>query len=168
MEGEEDPDVSPAVGMSGNLAHHSKQSSVGVTSVTVTAALDTTDSNLTSSDTTRVPRFALRVDPLHVRCSKSSPVWNYFKHFDLSFHPEKKCLHVCLICRAAGVNKAISVGQSASTRPLISHLRMHTDQYLEYIEKKNAIDAQSKYAVTSSQSSISTFFPVISSNRDLF
>jgi len=63
MEGVEDLDVSPAVGMSGKLAHHSELCSVGVTSVTVTAALDTTDSNLTSSDTTRVPRFALRADP---------------------------------------------------------------------------------------------------------
>ena len=168
MKGEEDLDVSPAVGMSGKLAHHSEQCSVGVTSVTVTAALDTTDSNLTSSDTTRVPRFALRADPFPVRCSKSSPVWDYFKHFDLTFHPEKKCFHVCLICRAAGVDKAISVGQSASTGPLISHLRTHKDQYLEYIEKKNIIDAQSECAVTSSQSSISTYFPVVTSTRDLF
>lgn len=168
MEGVEDSDVSPAVGMSGKLAPHSELCSVGVTSVTITAALDTTDSNLTSSDTTRVPRFALRADPFPVRCSKSSPVWDYFKHFDLTFHPEKKCFHVCLICRAAGVDKAISVGQSASTGPLISHLRTHKDQYLEYIEKKNIIDAQSKCAVTSSQSSISTYFPVVTSTRDLF
>jgi hypothetical protein len=84
MEGEEDHDVSPAVGMSGMSAHHSEQCSVGVTSVTVTAALDTTDSNLTSSNTTRVPRFALQAYPFHVCCSKSSPVWDYFKHFDLT------------------------------------------------------------------------------------
>jgi len=168
MEGEKDHDVSPAVGMYGNLAHRSEQSSVGITSVTVTATLDTTDSNLTSSNTIHVPCFALQADPFHVCSSKSSPVWDYFKHFNLTFHPEKKCFHVCLICWAAGVNKAISVGQSASSGPLISHIRTHKNQYLEYIEKKNAIDAQSKCAVTSSQSSISTFFPVISSTRDLF
>lgn len=140
--------------------------SLGISSVTISGSQD--NSNLTSSETARNVRFVMRTDPPSSRSSKSSPVWDYFRHFDNNYHPDKKCFRICLICRANGVDKAISVGQSASPGPLINHLRTHNKQYMEFVEKRNALNAEAKASVMSSQLSISSFIPQVSSSKNMF
>ena len=65
---------------------------------------------------------------------KTSPVWKYFTHFDLAFHPKMKWDRICLVCRDKGIDKSISVGKYYSPVALVNHLRsMHKEQYQEYL-----------------------------------
>ena len=128
-------------------------------------------SGSTSSNIGSSLKFVPRSDPPVSKKARTSPVWQYFQHFDLSYHPEKKCFRICLICRVNGIDKAVSVGQSASPGPLISHLRTHKAEYLEYVEKKNSLDAAASAAsaaTVSNQLSISSFCPNTSNLKELF
>ena len=100
--------------------------------------------------------------------TKSSPVWGYFQHFDLTYHPEMKHFRVCLVCRVKGVDKAISVGSSASPGPLVAHLRTHTEQYLEYLEKKDQKAQVSVTTASESQTPITSFIPQMTSLKQTF
>lgn len=100
---------------------------------------------------------------------KKNPVWEYYDHFDLTYHPDKRNFRCCLICRECGIDKAISVGKAASTGPLVSHLRRHTEQYMAFMEKKKDLDN----AITSSvhgktQLSMYTFATPKQSTNELF
>jgi len=53
---------------------------------------------------------------------KTSPVWAYFSHFDLLYHPEMKTYCICLVCHRKGKDEAISVGKDSTPGPLITHL----------------------------------------------
>jgi hypothetical protein len=134
-----------------------------VSSVTLcSSAAD--DRNLSASVVSSV-RFVPRCDPPFSKKAKTSPVWQYFQHFDLNYHPDKKCYRLCLICRVKGIDKAVSVGQSASPGPLINHLRTHQEQYLEFTQKKIEIEAATKSVAASTQLSISSFARNISSAK---
>ncbi len=113
-------------------------------------------------------KFVPLSDPPVSKKARTSPVWQYFQHFDLSYHPEKKFFRICLICHVNGIDKAVSVGQSASPGPLISHSRMHKAEYLEYVEKKNSLDAAASAATVSNQLSILSFVPNTSNSKELF
>jgi hypothetical protein len=39
------------------------------------------------------------------RKTKTSPVWTYFQHFNINYHPDMKHFRVCLVFRANGVEK---------------------------------------------------------------
>lgn len=144
---------------------------VTMSSVTIMGYTDNDTSNLTGSDGTGSTsvRYVMRAN--HPSSSsgnkKTSPVWDYFCHFDLAYHPNTKCHRICLVCRAKGVDKAISVGQSASPGPLINHLKTHKDQYAEFMEKKDAKKVESEKAA-SSQSSMSSYLTAASSIKKLF
>lgn len=100
---------------------------------------------------------------------KTSPVWQYFEHFDLAYHPDKKFHRLCLICRTKGIDTAISVGQKCTPGPLINHLRTHKEQYAEYLEKKATKEAEaSSAAIVPSQRSITSFISSVSSTKDCF
>ena len=104
---------------------------------------DSTDISAVDQSNVEATLTFIVSDDRKSRSSKSSPVWDYFEHFDLNYHPEK-CFHrFCLICHANGIDKAISVGQSYSPGPLITHLWTHNAQYLEFIEKKNSASVSS-------------------------
>jgi len=53
---------------------------------------------------------------------KTSPLWAYFSHFDLLYHPEMKTCRICFVCRRKAKDKAISVGKDSTPGPLITHL----------------------------------------------
>jgi len=42
------------------------------------------------------------------KSQKTSPVWAYFSHFDLLYHPEMKAYRICLVCYRKGIDNAIS------------------------------------------------------------
>jgi hypothetical protein len=98
----------------------------------------------------------------------SSPVWTSFQHFDLTYLPEMKCFRVCQECRAKGVDKAISVGPSASLGPLVAHLRTHNAEYLEYLENKDQKAQISVSTASESQASITSFIPQMTSLKQTF
>jgi len=52
---------------------------------------------------------------------KTSPVWAYFSHFDLLYHPGMKTYCICLVCCRKGKDKAISVGKDFTPGPLITN-----------------------------------------------
>jgi hypothetical protein len=58
------------------------------------------------------------------------------------YHPQMRNHRVCLVCHVKWIDKALSVGSSASTGPLVGHLRTHAAEYLEYMKKKNAVDEE--------------------------
>jgi hypothetical protein len=58
------------------------------------------------------------------------------------------------------------VGQSPGQ--LIVHLWMHNMDYLEYIEKKTALDAAASNTLLSNPFSISSFVPQLLPSKDLF
>jgi hypothetical protein len=66
-----------------------------------------------------------------------------------------------------GIDKAVLAGQSMRPGPLVSHLQMHKAEYLEYIKKKNALDATASAAVVSNQFLISSFVPHTSHSKEL-
>jgi hypothetical protein len=131
--------------------------SVCVSSVTFSGSTSSNIDLRTGSSLKFVPHS----DPPVSKKARTSPVWQYFQHFDLSYHPEKRCFCICLICHVNGIDKAVSVGQSASPGPLISHLRTHKAEYLEYVEKKNSLDAAASAATVSNQLSISPFVQIL-------
>ena len=57
--------------------------SLGVSSVTISGSPENSNSSLEHSGS-RSTRFVLRIDPPSSRSTKSSPVWDYFWHFDLN------------------------------------------------------------------------------------
>jgi len=78
---------------------------------------------------------------------------------------------ICLVCREVGVDKSNSVGRSASTGPLLGHLRTHNLEYLEYIEAKDAaLMEASKVAAAEDvdQMSIVSYFPTVANTKLLF
>jgi hypothetical protein len=138
---------------------------IGASNSTVTTLSALADSNSfpASSVTTEASiKFKImRESSTTSKSTKSSPVWTYFQHFDLTFHPEMKHFRVCLVCRANGVDKAISVGSSASPGPLVAHLRTHNAEYLEYMEKKVQKAQVSVSNASKSQASILSFTPQV-------
>jgi hypothetical protein len=82
--------------------------------------------------------FKIRSNLPSKKSSKRSLLWKYFAHFDSLFHPTMHYHRICLVCHEVGVDKSISVVRSASTGPLLGHLRTHNSEYLEYIEAKDA------------------------------
>jgi hypothetical protein len=66
--------------------------------------------------------FKVCPDIPFVKCTKKSPLWKFFAHFDTVYHPTMRYHPICLICHERGVDKLISVGKSASTGPLWGHL----------------------------------------------
>ena len=71
---------------------------------------------------------------------KTSPVWAYFSHFDLLHHPEMKTYRICLVCRRKGKDKAISVGKDSTPGPLITHLRTHSEEYIDFLNAKRKLE----------------------------
>ena len=63
---------------------------------------------------------------------KTSPVWAYFSHFDLLYHPEMKTYRISLVCYRKGIDKAISVGKDSTPGPLITHLQTHHEEYADF------------------------------------
>jgi len=98
---------------------------------------------------------------------KTSPVWQYFAHFDCTHHPDRKCYRICLICRDAGFDKAVSVGKDSSPAPLISHLRTHKEQYADFLV---AVEKQKETSPSSgkAQSTMGKFFTAHSSVKERF
>ena len=162
----------------GNAADHT---SLGCPSVipTLNADISNVSTLSTQTESNRNPassvctdgniRFKIRRESLSSsKGTKSSPVWGYFQHFDLTYHPEMKHFRVCLVCRVKGVDKAISVGSSASPGPLVAHLRTHTEQYLEYLEKKDKKAQVSVTTASESQIPITSFIPQMTSLKQTF
>jgi hypothetical protein len=87
-------------------------------------------------------KFSLRKDNPLLKNTRTNPVWRYFQHFDILYHPDKRHHRCCLVCRQAGQDKAISVGSKASPGPLINHLRRHPEQYQEYLKMKQELDSK--------------------------
>lgn len=146
---------------------------IGITETTTTTLSTLTEPNslAESSTSTNVDSIKFEITGTSTsikRKTKSSPVWTYFQHFDLNYHPGMKHFRVCLVCRANGVDKAISVGVSASPGPLVSHLRTHNTEYLEYMEKKVKNAEISVTSASETQSSIVSFFPQVSSLKQAF
>ncbi len=82
-----------------------------------------THSNSTATTTTTTTtKFVLRGYLHSGKNAKKNSVWEYYDHFDLTYHPDKRNYRCCLICRECGIDKAISVGKAASTGPLVNHL----------------------------------------------
>ena len=107
-------------------------------------------------------------DPL-LKSNKKSLLWKYFAHFDTVYHPDKRYHRLCLVCRGVGVDKSISVGKSASTGPLLGHLRTHHAEYMEYLKAKADVLAESSVdADPGKQPSIITFLPKLNSTKQLF
>ncbi len=96
---------------------------------------------------------------------KSFPVWKFFAHFDSAHHPDKKKYRICLVCRGEGSDKAVSVGKDSSPAPLISHLRMHKEQYMEFLEAQQNLKAPHK---CSGQTIIGKFLSTKSEAKDNF
>ena len=137
---------------------------IGITETTTTtlSTLKEPNSLAESSTSTNVDSIKFEITGTSTsikRKTKISPVWTYFQHFDLNYHPGMKHFRVCLVCRANGVDKAISVGVNASPGPLVSHLRTHNTEYLEYMEKKVKNAEISVTSASDTQSSIVSFFP---------
>jgi hypothetical protein len=115
--------------------------------------------------------FKIRPDLPSMKSSKRSLLWKYFAHFDSLFHPTMRNHRICLVCREVGVDKSNSVGRSASTGPLLGHLRTHNLEYLEYIEAKDAaLMEASKVAAAEDvdQTSIVSYFPTVANTKMLF
>jgi hypothetical protein len=163
------PSVIPTLnaGISNAFSHN-----VGASISTVSTLTSLTESNsnpASSVSTDGNIRFKIRRESLSSsKGTKSSPVWGYFQHFDLTYHPEMKHFRVCLVCRVKGVDKAISVGSSASPGPLVAHLRTHTEQYLEYLEKKDKKAQVSVTTASESQIPITSFIPQMTSLKQTF
>ena len=128
------------------------------------------DGSLDSAEVT--VSFRVRPAVLDSKSSKKSHLWKYFAHFDVLFHPDKRFHRICLICRGKGVDKCISVGRSASTGPLLGHLRTHNAEYTEFLKAKDEAEASvasaAKSAEASKQPSIVSFVPNVNSTRQLF
>jgi hypothetical protein len=91
------------------------------------------------------------------KSNKTSPIWEYFSHFDEAFHPDMKHHRICLVCRDASVDKAVSVGKDSSTAALISHLKTHKLQYALYIEAKSKAQAGTSLTSSKTQATMSSF-----------
>jgi len=64
---------------------------------------------------------------------------------------------ICLVCRDASVDKAVSVGKDSSTAALISHLKTHKLQYALYIEAKTKAQAGTSLTSSKTQATMSSF-----------
>jgi hypothetical protein len=100
--------------------------------------------------------------------TRTNPVWKYFQHFDILYHPDKRHHPRCLVCRQEGQDKAISVGSKASPGPLINHLRCHPEQYQEYLEMKQELDSKPSAVSNQTQLTMSSFTATTSSTKDNF
>jgi len=90
---------------------------------------------------------------------KSSPVWAYFAHLDLVYHPDRKTYRICLVCLRKGKDKAISVGKDFTPGPLITHLQTHHEEYMDYlIAKLKVMEEQEHPKDTKKQISIIEHF----------
>jgi len=98
---------------------------------------------------------------------KTSPVWAYFSHFDLLYHPEMKMYRICLVCRRRGKDKAISVGKDSTPGPLITHLQTHHEEYTDFLNaKRKQLEETPK--ITANQKSIIDHFPKLSDTKEHF
>ncbi len=87
-------------------------------------------------------KYRLCYDHPLVKNSRTNPVWKYFQHFDILYHPDKSYHRCCLVFWQCGVDKSISVWMKSSPAPLINHLRPHPEQYQEYISMKDDLVRQ--------------------------
>ena len=92
----------------------------------------------------------------YTKSHKTSPVWQYFAHFNEAFHPDMKCHRICLICQDLGLDKAVSVGKDSSPAALVSHLKTHKAQYSDYLSAKNKVKELSSFS-SGKQSTIGTY-----------
>ncbi len=113
-------------------------------------------------------KFRLRTDNTLLKNTRTNPVWRYFQHFDILYHPDKRHHPRCLVCRQEGQDKAISVGSKASPGPLINHLRRHPEQYQEYLKKKQELDCKPSAESNQTQLKMSSFTATTSSIKDNF
>lgn len=116
------------------------------------------------SDVSAVLKFIV-ANQSSTKSHKSSPVWKFFAHFDSAHHPDKKNYRICLVCRDEGSDKAVSVGKDSSPAPLISHLRTHKEQYMEFLEAQQKLKAPQK---CSGQTIIGKFLSTKSEAKDNF
>jgi hypothetical protein len=107
---------------------------------TITADADVQERNDGTSSTAASthPKFFIRQEPPTARKLKKNPVWDYYAHFDMLYHPEFRNYRYCLICLEGGIDKAIAVGKAASTEPMMNHLRQHNEQYNAFLIKKRS------------------------------
>jgi hypothetical protein len=64
---------------------------------------------------------------------------------------------ICLVCRDASIDKAVSVGKDSSTAVLISHLKTHKLQYALYIEAKSKAQTGTSLTSSKTQATMSSF-----------
>ena len=108
---------------------------------TITADVLERNDGSSSTAASSHPKFFLRQEPPAARKLKKNPVWDYYAHFDMLYHPEFRNYRCCLICREHGIDKAIAVGKAASTGPMMNHLRQHNEQYNAFLMKKQEADS---------------------------
>ena len=105
-------------------------------------AVDSTP-RIPTSDESSPPQYIIDSHS-NTKSHKTSPVWQYFSHFHPAHHPGMKHSRICLVCRVAGVDKAVAVGKSSSTGPLVSHLKTHKVEYASYLEAMIKVKEASK------------------------
>jgi hypothetical protein len=137
------------------------------TSNTSTITDPTPSFNVEESSEAISTKFKLRSDVPLSKNTRTNPVWKYFQHFDILFHPDKRHHRCCLICRQSGEDKAIAVGPKASPGPLINHLRRHQEQYQEYMVAKDELESKA-VSTSKTQLTISSFAPSLSFSQDVF
>jgi len=127
-------------------------------------ALDSTP-RIATSDASIPPQYIIDSHS-NTKSHKTSPVWQYFSHFHPAHHPKMKHYRICLVCHCAGVDKAVAVGKSSSTGPLVSHLKAHKVEYASYLEAMIKVKESSE--PEKSQASINSFFASSTSVKDEF
>jgi len=127
-------------------------------------ALDCTP-RIATSDESIPPQYIIDSHS-NTKSHKTSPVWQYFSHFHPAHHPKMKHYRICLVCHCAGVDKAVAVGKSSSTGPLVSHLKAHKVEYASYLEAMIKVKESSE--PEKSQASINSFFASSTSVKDEF
>jgi len=127
-------------------------------------AVDSTP-RIPTSDESSPPQYIIDSHS-NTKSHKTSPVWQYFSHFHPAHHPGMKHSRICLVCRVAGVDKAVAVGKSSSTGPLVSHLKTHKVEYASYLEAMIKVKEASEPG--KSQAPINSFFASSTSIKDEF
>jgi len=153
--------------------HDDEAKSIVSSSVTMEPEITATDGGMTESvsgveNATTSVKFHIETLPSS-KSHKSSPVWAYFAHFDLVYHPDRKTYRICLVCRSKGKDKAICVGKDFTPGPLITHLRTHHEEYMDYLTaKRKVMEEQEHPKDTKKQKSIIEHFPKLLDVKALF